>query len=186
MPFELYLKFILFYFEAFKRFLTLHLQLNTTILSALLEFYNDHFVDKNNYNPSSYPYLQILDSKAQKDLHETVQEFYLTLAMIFKYFNDRISEVIQLRNIENISLKQFSKLVAVFEYIMEYFQGTLKLEEKLNSWILSDKDSIKKPLLKLVSTLNDKITLSPLQNLMIELERSNIPNYFILKYFRLY
>jgi len=173
MPFELYLKFIIFYFETFKRFLAKHLHLNRTILSTLIGFYNDNFVEKNNYNPLSYPYLQILDTKSLKDLNETVQEFYLALAMIFKYFNDRLSEVINLRNTENISLKQFAKLVVVFEYIMGYFQETLKLDEKLNSWIVSDKESIKRPLLRLVSTLSDKITLSPLQSLMIEIEKSS-------------
>ena len=172
MPFDLYLKFILFYFEIFKRFLTRHFNLNHKILSSLVAYYNSNFVEKSNQSNGGYSFLPVLDNKSMKDLNETVQEFYLTLAMIFKYFNDRLAEVINLRSTDNISVKQFTKLVTVFEYITNYFQGTLQIDEKLNSWIVSDKEGIKKPLLRLVSSLSDKITLSPTQTLIIEIERS--------------
>jgi len=177
MPFDLYLKAIVFYFETFQRFLTMHFNLNSRILSALVEFYSNNFVEKGAHNAAGYSYLPTLDTKSMKDLNETVQEFYLTLAMIFKYFNDRLAEVISLRNNENITLKQFGKLVKVFDHITNYFQNDLQLNEKLNAWIVSDKESIRKPLLKLTSSLSDKITISPTQNLFIQLQRDFINQY---------
>lgn len=171
LPFELHLKLIIFYFETFKRFIGEHFELNHRILSTLVEYYNHNFVEKGGAPSTSYPYTQTLDTKAMKDLNETVQEFYLTLAMIFKYFDDRMTEVINIRSFENISIQQFTQLVGVFERIIDYFHNTLQIEERLNSWIVSDKESIKKPLLRLVSSLSDKITISPIQTLMIEIER---------------
>jgi len=171
MPFDLYLKMIVFYFETFQRFLTMHFNLNSKILSALVDFYNRNFVEKGSQNAGGYSYLQTLDTKSMKDLNETVQEFYLTLAMIFKYFHDRLAEIVALRNNENISLQQFAQMVKVFEYITNYFQNDLQLNEKLNSWVVSDKESIRKPLIRLVSGLSDKITISPTQNLFIQLQR---------------
>lgn len=177
MPFDLYLKMIVFYFETFQRFLTMHFNLNSKILSALVDFYNCNFVEKGSQNTAGYSYLQTLDTKSMKDLNETVQEFYLTLAMIFKYFNDRLAEIIALRNNENMSLQQFTQMVKVFEYITNYFQNDLQLNEKLNSWIVSDKESIRKPLQRLVAGLSDKITISPTQNLFIQLQREFINQY---------
>lgn len=131
-------------------------------------------MEKNSQMAEEYSYLQVLDTKSMKNLNETVQEFYLTLAMVFKYFNDRLAEVINLRTTDNITIQQFTKMVHVFEQITDYFHSTLHLEEKLNSWIESDKDSIKKPLQRLVATLSDKITVSPIQSLMIEWQRSKL------------
>jgi len=177
MPFDLYLKAIVFYFETFQGFLTMHFNLNSRILSALVEFYSNNFVEKGAHNAAGYSYLPVLDTKSMKDLNETVQEFYLTLAMIFKYFNDRLAEVINLRNNENITLQQFTKLVKVFDHITNYFQNDLQINEKLNSWIVSDKEGIRKPLIKLTSSLSDKITISPTQNLFIQLQRDFINQY---------
>jgi hypothetical protein len=136
-----------------------------------VDHYDKNFAEKVSLN-SDVSDLPLLDTKAMKNLNETVNEFYLTLGMIFKYFNDKMSEIINSFKMENINITQFSKLVAIFEEITNYFQNQMRLEERINSWIVTEKDSIRKPLLRVVSNLTDKITISPLQNLRIDCEKS--------------
>ena len=141
------------------------------VLETLVDHYDKNFAEKVSLN-SDVSDLPLLDTKAMKNLNETVNEFYLTLGMIFKYFNDKMSEIINSFKMENINITQFSKLVAIFEEITNYFQNQMRLEERINSWIVTEKDSIRKPLLRVVSNLTDKITISPLQNLRIDCEKS--------------
>jgi hypothetical protein len=173
--FDLHIKFILFYFELFKRFLTRHFELVLRILETLVDHYDKSYVDKASQN--DYSDAPVLDVKAMKNLNETVNEFYLTLGMIFKFFNDKMSEIINNYKSDNITIIQFSKLVAIFEEITNYFQNQMRLEERINSWIVTDRESIKKPLLRVVSNLTDKISISPLQNLRVECEKSIIRVY---------
>jgi len=161
----------LFYFELFKRFISRHFDLVHRVLETLVDHYDKNFAEKVSLN-SDVSDLPLLDTKAMKNLNETVNEFYLTLGMIFKYFNDKMSEIINSFKMENINITQFSKLVAIFEEITNYFQNQMRLEERINSWIVTEKDSIRKPLLRVVSNLTDKITISPLQNLRIDCEKS--------------
>jgi len=171
--FDLHIKFILFYFELFKRFISRHFDLVHRVLETLVDHYDKNFAEKVSLN-SDVSDLPLLDTKAMKNLNETVNEFYLTLGMIFKYFNDKMSEIINSFKMENINITQFSKLVAIFEEITNYFQNQMRLEERINSWIVTEKDSIRKPLLRVVSNLTDKITISPLQNLRIDCEKNFI------------
>ena len=161
----------MFYFELFKRFISRHFDLVHRVLETLVDHYDKNFAEKVSLN-SDVSDLPLLDTKAMKNLNETVNEFYLTLGMIFKYFNDKMSEIINSFKMENINITQFSKLVAIFEEITNYFQNQMRLEERINSWIVTEKDSIRKPLLRVVSNLTDKITISPLQNLRIDCEKS--------------
>lgn len=78
-----------------------------------------------------------------------------------------------MNSVDNINANQFAKLRAVFDEFLHYFNYDLKLEKSLNSWIVSDKESIRKPLLNLVATLTDKFSLSPIQSLKTDYEKSN-------------
>ena len=178
--FDLNIKFTLFYFELFKRFFTRHFRLNNKILSAIINYYNVSFADKQ----ESDLYRPVLDVKAMKTLIETVQEFYLALGMIFKHFLDRFTEIIALINIDNINANQFAKLRAVFDEFINYFNSELKIEQNLNSWIVTDKESIRKPILNLVSTLTDKFSMSPIQSLKTDYEKSNSYYLFLCLFLR--
>ena len=167
--FDLNIKFALFYFELFKRFLTRHFRLNNKILSTIINYYNTSFADKQDADL----YRPVLDVKSMKTLVETVQEFYLALGMIFKHFLDKFTEIIGMIQVGDINANQFAKLRAVFDEFISYFNNDLKLEKTLNSWIVTDKESIRKPLLNLVATLYDKFSLSPIQSLKIDYEKSN-------------
>lgn len=168
--FDLNIKFTLFYFELFKRFLSRHLRVNNKILSSLIEYYNMNFAEKEADIVS--PNQKVLDVKAMKTLNETVQEFYLAFSMIFKHFVDKFTEIISMNNVEHINITQFAKLRAVFEEILSYFNNELKVNETINSWIKTNKDGIKKPLNNLVSTLTDKFSITPIQILKTDYEKS--------------
>lgn len=120
----------------------------------------------------SSPTLQLLDVKSMKNLVETVQEFYLTLGIVLKHFNDKITEIIGMNNVDNISPSQFGKLCTIFDDIIHYFEADLKLIPNLNAWIVSNKEGIKKPLLNLIPSISDKITIAPIQLLKSDYERS--------------
>lgn len=161
----------MFYFELYKRFITRQFKLNNKILSALVTHYNQNFVDKQEVdNPQNLP---VLDVKAMKYLNETVQEFYLAFSLVLKYFNDRITEIISMNNVEQMTVNQFAKLSAICQEIIHYFDSDLKLHQSLNSWIVTNKETIRKPLLNLASSLADKVSIVPIRNLKIEYERSN-------------
>ncbi len=181
--FELHIKFTLFYFELLKRFFTRHFRLNNKIFSSLLAYYNNTFTEKPDFD-SGY-YKPILDVKSMKNLVETVQEFYLVLGMVFKQLLDRLTEIIAMGHIENLNTSQFSKLRAVFDEVLNFFVSDIKLESNLNSWIVTDKEGVKKSLFNLVSTLSDKFSLLQIQHLKTEYERSKIPdlNQWYLKLF---
>jgi len=51
------------------------------------------------------------------------------------------------------------------------------VNEKINSWIVTDKDGIKKPLTNLVSTLTDKFSITPIQILKNDYEKRFINLY---------
>jgi len=139
-------------------------------LSSLIEFYNTNYVEKEGDIISSNQ--KVLDVKAMKTLNETVQEFYLAFGMIFKHFVDKFTEIISMNNVEHINMNQFAKLRAVFEEILNYFAQDLKVNESINSWIITNKDGIKKPLNNLVSTLTDKFSITPIQILKTDYEKS--------------
>lgn len=172
--FDLNIKFILFYFELYKRFITRQFKLNNKILSALVTHYNQNYAEKQDTeNPQNLP---VLDVKPMKYLNETVQEFYLAFSLVLKYFNDRITEIISMNNVEQMTVNQFAKLSAICQEILHYFDSDLKLHQSVNSWITTNKESIKKPLMNLASSLADKISIVPIRNLKIEYEKSN---YFL-------
>ena len=170
--FDLNIKFTLFYFELFKRFLSRHLRVNNKILSSLIEYYNLNYAEKEADIVS--PNQKVLDVKAMKTLNETVQEFYLAFSMIFKHFVDKFTEIISMNNVEHINITQFAKLRAVFEEILNYFNKDLKVNETINSWIVTNKDAIKKPLNNLVSTLTDKFSITSIQMLKNDYEKRNL------------
>lgn len=168
--FDLNIKFTLFYLQIFKRFISRHFKLNNRILTILLNYYNKAYVEK----PEQLidPNTQVLDVKAMKNLNETVQEFYLVLENILKTFSNKIMEIIELNNVAHITVNQFAKLSTVFHEITRYFDSELQLNKNLNSWIVSDKEGIRKPLMNLLSTLSDKINIVTLKTLKIDYERS--------------
>lgn len=168
-PFDLNIRFALFYLELFKRFLVCHFELINKILRNLVEHYDQNYPDQ-----ADYPGIQILDQKTLKNLTETVNEFYLTLAMLMKFFNERLSEVISMVKIESGSVDQFSKVIQIFEEINKFFQNTMKIEDILTSWVATSRETLKKPLNKMISSLMEKISLSTLQNLRSDIEKSNI------------
>lgn len=168
--FDLHIKFVLFYFELFKRFLTSHFNLVHKILRHLVEFYDESFPDKSEYNIG----YQVLDQTNITILTETVNEFYSSLAMIIKFFNEKMNEVITNARLDSITIHQFSKLVQIFEEISNFFQNTMKIDDQIKNWISTDRDSLKKPLQKCVASMIEKLNISPLQNLRIDTEKNFI------------
>lgn len=170
-PFDVNIRFVLFYLELFKRFLHCHFDLIHKILRSLVEYYDTTYPDQTEYSG-----IQVLDQKSMKNLTETVNEFYLTLAMLMKFFNEKMSEIIAMAKIESVSVDQFSKIIQTFEEINKFFQNTMKIDEMLSSWVVTDRETLKKPLNKLISALMEKISISTLQNLRSDIEKSNNNN----------
>lgn len=168
--FDLNIKFTLFYFQIFKRFISRHFKLNNRILSILINYYNKAYVEKQEQVID--PNVQVLDVKAMKNLNETVQEFYLVIENILKNFSNKIMEIIELNNVAHITINQFSKLNTIFHEITSYFDSELQLNKTLNSWIVSDKEGIRKPLMNLVAGLTDKVNIVTIKTLKIDYERS--------------
>ena len=186
VPPSVYIKFLLFYFEIFKRLISRNLSLNLKILEEVLKYFNQNYIDSSSL-PNDYSIngsmmllneygeqLRRLDQASLKILTESVDEFYSVLAGIIKFFVNQMTEMINKIKYENISIYEFHKLVDIFEKIRKYFDNTIKINNALNTWYKTDKQRIRTEINKLTSNIIDKISITPILNLRTQCEKSKL------------
>jgi vacuolar protein sorting-associated protein 54 len=182
---NLYIKFIIFYLEIYKRVIKRQLFLNKKILESVLDYYNKNYVDTNMSNGHhkdnsvdiNGETLRKLDESALKILKESVDEFYSVIASVIKFFVNQMTEMINKIRYDLLSIHEFHKLVAIFESIRKVFDNDLKINNVLNSWYKTDKPRIKTELNKLTLNVLDKISITALLNLRTTCEKNFIDAY---------
>jgi hypothetical protein len=108
---------------------------------------------------------QGINQENLQNIGGSIEETYSTLAIIFKQFNDKISEVISKQSVDNISSHQFSKLTSLFNEITNFFDREIRLHDRLTGWIVSDSEKLKLPLLNLAESFAGRINITPVINL---------------------
>ena len=169
--FDLHIKFVLFYFQLLKRFVQRYFVLGITILSQLIAHYNQNYTEHEGNNN-----LRLITEDSYQSLRGTVDEVYSGIALVFKIFNDRMSEIITKQSVENISTHQFSKLNSIFSEITSFYNEELNVSQKLGSWLNTDMHKIKEPLAKLAEAYSERITIAPILNLKTQLGKGILTN----------
>lgn len=184
MTFDLYVKFLLFYFELYKRLLIRMLNLHNKTLKTLLSYYEKNSVAESEYNPAKHQGVLVLDKNNLRILAETVEEFYSSLAMVVKFLNERLSEMIKSYTIESITIPQFYKLQAFFSEARKCFDEQIKLNKSASGWLTTENQALLNYLTKVKLAYSDKISYSPLMGLKLEVEKSNdIPVLLVLTFY---
>ena len=180
MSFDLYIKFLLFYFELCKRLIQRLLQLHNRALKAVLGYFEKNFVPDVDYNPQQHKELLPLDKLAQRILSETAEDFYSTIAMVMKFMNEKLGEMITTYPVEAISIPQFHKLQAFFEDARRYFDNQIQIGQSVSEWLKTDNQLILAIVNKVKAGYMDKITVNQLMSLKSECEKSKLSFYHIL------
>lgn len=172
LSFDLYVKFLLFYFELYKRLLVRLLNLHNKSLKAILNHYEKNSVAESDYHPQRDQDLIPLNKNNLRLLSETVEDFYSTLAMVVKFLNERLSEMINGYSIESMTIPQFYKLEAFFNEARKCFEEQLKINKTASSWLVTENQILLNTLNKVKTSYTDKISIAPLMNLKLECEKS--------------
>ena len=168
MLFDLHIKFLLFYFNIFKRFVQTQFNFSHQILVKLLKQYNQSFYDSESEHNTHHQSKQPLSEEAYIAINDTVEDIYSTIALIFWNFNTKLTEIIRKQSVEWISIHQFAKLNAFFEEVSQFFKKDLNAQEKLTTWIVTDIEKLKISLLNNNENFDEKITIEPLLNLRVQ------------------
>ena len=139
--------------------------INNLIVSALITYYDSQDNDGE---------VKDLDKNTYKILVELAEDFSSVISMTVKFMSDKISEALNLKKIDDLSVTQFRQFIHIFDLIKSWVNNditktlTLKLEPK-------------KPALQtLVQKYNgfsQKISILSLNNLRIEREKTFISIY---------
>ena len=173
MLFDLHIKFLLFYFNLFKRFIQTHFNLSHQILTRLLKYCNQTFYDPESGNNGNHQGKEPLTEEAYISINDTVEDIYSTIAIIFGNFNMKMTEIIRKQSVEWISIHQFAKLNAFFEEVAQFFKKDLNAQDKLTTWIVTDIEKLKISLLNNNENFDEKITIEPLLNFRVQCGKGN-------------
>ncbi len=132
----------------------------------LIGFANQHFAPMGNGRKFSED--QISNEEILVTLQGTIQEVYLTLAVVFIHFNLKMKEIISKQNLQKISINQYSKLNAVFSEISNV-ENELNIRQKLEKWTNSKAENLK----EFLSVLEEEYTLKFNFNPLLEFKSQN-------------
>ena len=155
---------MLFYFNLIKRFVQSQFYLSLQTLAKLIKYVNQNW-NKITENEK-------LKEDFVSNLQETVEEVYSTLALMCWHFNNKMSDVLTKKPIENISIHQFTKFNALFAEINIFLQEELKLKEKLENCIQTNIEEVKVSLLDMHEDYIQKMNFDHLFGLKEQSGRS--------------
>lgn len=156
----------------YKRLLSRLLDLHNKILTAFLEHFEKNYISESDYVPSRDFELSVLDKATLRIISDTVEDFYSTIAMVVKYLNERLAEMISSYSTEFMTIAQFYKLQAFFDEARKCFEEQLKIHSRVSLWVTTENQTLLSAINKAKSTYLDKISIGPLMHLKLECERS--------------
>ena len=174
MSFDLYIKFLLFYFELYRRLIDRLLSLHNKALGGMLSYFEKNFLFVGEPQAEENPDLQPFDRPSQRILADTTEDFYSTIAMVMKFLNEKLIEMINAYSIDTIDIIQFHKLQAFFEVLKKCFESQMRVNETVSEWLKTDNQALLSVVNKVKAGYMDKIAISPLSNLKSECEKSNV------------
>lgn len=177
MQFDLYVKFLLFYFEIYKRLISRLLNLHNQTLSTLLDYFEKNYLPEGEYDPRCHQGLMPLDKTNLRIISDTVEDFYSTIAMVVKFLNEKLSEMLHYFPVESMTIPQFYKLEAFISKVRKCFEEELKISTTVSSWLVTENQTLITAINRVKSTYMDKISIAPLMDLKQKFEKSNETHY---------
>ena len=159
--------FIVLYFNAFKRFLNNFAELTRQILQKSVAVID--------MKPASEKSAQNMASSTKTVTH-TAQELCSVFGIMIQCFQDKIAQIIQSADINKIPCSQFSRLVSVVEEVISFLKEANFQEQICPN---TDTETVKKALLKTVSSYLGNISVNPLISLKMLIEKQYIQTLFI-------
>lgn len=115
-----------------------------------------------------------LDKNTSKLLLELAEELFSVIIMIVKFMSDKISEALNLKKIEELTVTQFRQFIHIFELIRSWVTNDLTKQILLR---LEPKKPSLQNLLSKYNSFCQKISILSLNNLRIEREKTFITIY---------
>ena len=163
--YTLFHKLILFFFQIFQKITERHANINTLIITNIVQFFD---------NIDAEAEIKDLDKNTYKILLELAEDLFSVINMIVKFMSDKMSEALNLKKIEELSVNQFRQFIHIFDLIKSWVNNDLtkmvflKLEAKKPSLQI---------LLQKYNSFAQKISILSLNNLRIEREKTFISIY---------
>ena len=163
--FTLFHKLMLFFFQIFQRITERHMAINNLIVSSLITFYDSQDNDGE---------VKDLDKNTYKILVELAEDFSSVISMTVKFMSDKISEALNLKKIDYLSVTQFRQFIHIFDLIKSWVNNDIT---KILTLKLEPKKPALQTLVQKYNGFSQKISILSLNNLRIEREKTFISIY---------
>ena len=139
-----------FNFELIKRSFDIQLKMLPKFLSNFLD------------------YLEENDSFDYDAAYEILEDFYSIFGMIFKFFVNKMVELLNFRDVDNLNIQNYLLLIFLKNKIANYFVLNFK---KALVFTYESSSEITKILVDKIPSLIEKISISSLNNFILDYEK---------------
>lgn len=115
-----------------------------------------------------------LDKNSYKMLLELSEDLFSLINMIIKFMSDKLSEALNLKKIEELTVNQFRQFIHIFEYVRSWISNDFLKKATIYA---EPKKPALQTLLQKYNTFSQKISILSLNNLRIEREKTYISIY---------
>lgn len=161
--FNLKIKFILFYFELYKRFFKFHINNVCNFINAAA---NLHLKDglRTNFEKQ----VEIVN------LNLSLTQIFQLTKDVIKTFGEKIVDLVKILQLHKINLTLFAKAVAVFEEIEAYFMKFFFLEETWLNFITIKDPTVKAHFINIIKTWIMNTNVEFIKKNLTDLKESKI------------
>lgn len=142
-----------------------HANVNSLIMLSMINFFdnNDGEVE-----------IKDLDKNTYKMLLELSDEIFSVITMIVKFMSDKLSEALNLKKIEDLSVNQFRQFIHIFDLIRTWVSNDLLKKVVIN---IEPKKASLQTIVQKYNAFTQKVSILSLNNLRIEREKTFISLY---------
>lgn len=159
--FSLIIKFLILHFEIIKRSVDLQLKMHEKFVINLIDFIEENTIEEKIENKNE-------QSKQIEIMNEILEDIFSVFSNIFKLFNNKILEILNYKNIETFTVHNYLQMNFLLKKIVNFFDKNVK--PGLN-YRIDCSSEISLFFAKKINILIDKISISSLNNFILDIEK---------------